>query len=248
MILLEMRGLSFGYGKGQPVIDDVFVTVSKGVHLGLVGESGSGKSTLLRLILGLVRPESGSIKFDGVQLEPADRRFMRKYRQSVQAVLQDPYSSLDPRQKVRDIVLEPLQSLGVPGNHRQMVAHALDAVGLPGNALERYPHTFSGGQRQRIAIARAIVARPQLLLADEAVSGLDLATRIRVIELLHRLSANLTVVFVSHDLAAVAALCEDIVILQQGRVVESGKTSAILQAPQHPYTRKLLASVPRLSV
>ena len=171
---------------------------------------------------------------------------MRNYRQSVQTVFQDPYSSLDPRQKVIDIIAEPLQSLRIPGDHRAAVEAALDAVGLPKDAIGRYPHEFSGGQRQRIAIARAIVARPQLVLADEAVSALDLSTRIRIVDLLKSLSQSLTLALVSHDLGVVASLCEQIVILEHGRIVEAGNTQSILAAPQHPYTKKLLASVPRM--
>jgi len=172
---------------------------------------------------------------------------MRDYRRNVQAVFQDPYSSLDPRQTVLGIISEPLESLGIAGDHRQMVSAALEAVGLEGNILGRYPHEFSGGQRQRIAIARAIVARPLLVLADEAVSALDLSTKVRIVDLFKQLAAQVTLLFVSHDLGVVAALCEEIVILERGRIVESGNTHEILKNPQHPYTRTLLASVPRMS-
>jgi ABC-type microcin C transport system duplicated ATPase subunit YejF len=171
---------------------------------------------------------------------------MRGYRRQVQAVFQDPYSSLDPRQNVHGIVSEPLRSLGVAGDRRALVAAALEEVGLDRDIVGRYPHEFSGGQRQRIAIARAIVARPKLLLADEAVSALDLSTRIRIVELFKRLSADMTLVFVSHDLSVVAALCDRIVILERGKIVEAGATRKILDDPQHPYTRKLLDSVPRM--
>jgi len=246
MTLIDMRDVSFGYSRQRQVLHGVSLTVRKGVSVGLVGESGSGKTTLLRLLLGLARPTSGSISFDGEKLDISSRGFMRGYRRSVQAVFQDPYSSLDPRQKVRDIICEPLQSLRIPGFHGEAVAAALDAVGLPADAANRYPHEFSGGQRQRIAIARAIVARPQLVLADEAVSALDLSTRIRIVELFKRLSQTMTLVFVSHDLGVVASLCEEIVILERGQIVESGNTRAILDAPKHPYTQKLLQSVPRM--
>jgi peptide/nickel transport system ATP-binding protein len=200
----------------------------------------------LRLLLGLTKPTGGGISFADAVLDPSSSSFMRSYRRSVQAVFQDPYSSLDPRQKVRDIISEPLQSLRIPGSHSEAVAAALDAVGLPADAINRYPHEFSGGQRQRIAIARAIVSGPQLVLADEAVSALDLSTRIRIVDLFKRLAENMTLVFVSHDLGVVASLCEEIIILERGRVVESGKTRKILAAPQHPYTQKLLQSVPRM--
>jgi ABC-type microcin C transport system duplicated ATPase subunit YejF len=172
---------------------------------------------------------------------------MRRFRREVQVVFQDPYSSLDPRQTVAAIVAEPLRSLKIAGDHRQMVRDALASVGLDADAAERYPHQFSGGQRQRIAIARAIVSGPRLLLADEAVSALDLTTRIRIVELLRQLCTRMSLVFVSHDIGVVAALCRRIVILEKGRIVEAGETATILRAPQHPYTRRLLQSVPRLS-
>jgi peptide/nickel transport system ATP-binding protein len=244
--MLDVRNVSFGYSRHRPVLDDVSLTIRRGINVGIVGESGSGKTTLLRLLLGLARPTSGTITFGDAVLDSSNRTFMRSYRKSVQTVFQDPYSSLDPRQSVMNIIAEPLQSLRIPGNRRQAVEAALEAVGLPRDAIDRYPHEFSGGQRQRIAIARAIVARPELVLADEAVSALDLSTRIRIVDLLKSLSQTITLVLVSHDLGVVASLCEEIVILERGRVVETGNTADILAAPRHDYTRKLLASVPRM--
>jgi len=246
MSIVSVENVSFGYGRDRLVLNDVSLTVKPGVSIGLVGESGSGKTTLLRLLLGLGKPSAGRILFGDKVLDAGNRGFMRDYRRNVQAVFQDPYSSLDPRQTVLGIISEPLQSLGIAGDHRQMVSAALEAVGLEGNILGRYPHEFSGGQRQRIAIARAIVARPQLVLADEAVSALDLSTKVRIVELFKQLAAQVTLLFVSHDLGVVAALCEEIVILERGRIVESGNTHEILKNPQHPYTRTLLASVPRM--
>ncbi|MGV8855839.1 MAG: ATP-binding cassette domain-containing protein [Devosia sp.] len=246
MSLFSVDHVSFGYGRNRLVLDDVSLTVQRGRSLGIVGESGSGKTTLLRLLLGLNRPTAGTIKFGDALLDTGDRGFMRRYRQSVQAVFQDPYSSLDPRQKVASIIAEPLRSLRIPGSVAESVKAALLSVGLSEDALSRYPHEFSGGQRQRIAIARAIVARPELVLADEAVSALDLSTRVRIVELLKTLAQTTTLLLVSHDLGVVAALCEDIVILQHGRIVESGKTRQILDAPQHSYTRQLIDSVPRM--
>ena len=246
MTLVSVDNVSFGYSRERLVLDGVSLTIRQGASVGLVGESGSGKTTLLRLLLGLARASSGRILFDGAQLEPRSHAFMRGYRRRVQAVFQDPYSSLDPRQSVLSIVSEPLRSLRIPGERRELVSAALESVGLDRNILGRYPHEFSGGQRQRIAIARAIVARPTLLLADEAVSALDLSTRVRIVELLKRLAADMTLVFVSHDLGVVAALCDEIVILERGRIVEAGPTRRILSDPQHQYTRTLLASVPRM--
>jgi len=247
MSLVSVERVGFGYTAGRRILEDVSLDIAPGDTVGLVGESGSGKTTLLRLLLGLVRPDSGTIRFDGAPLDPRDRAFMRGFRRQAQVVFQDPYSSLDPRQKVFSIVAEPLRSLRVPGDHAAMVGDALEAVGLERHAAGRYPHQFSGGQRQRIAIARAIVAGPRLLLADEAVSALDLTTRVRIVELFARLSRRMSLLFVSHDIGVVAALCRRIVILERGRIVEAGDTAAVLAAPQHPYTRKLLASVPRLS-
>lgn len=246
MSLFTLEHVQFGYARDRVVLDDINLTVARGRNLGIVGESGSGKTTLLRLLLGLNRPTGGSIRFGDRTLDPADRGFMRDYRRAVQAVFQDPYSSLDPRQKVGSIIAEPLRSLRIPGNDAKMVAAALESVGLSPDAVSRYPHEFSGGQRQRIAIARAIVARPEIVLADEAVSALDLSTRVRIVELFKTLAQSMTLVLVSHDLGVVAALCDDIVILERGKVVESGPTRAILAAPQHPYTRKLIESVPRM--
>jgi peptide/nickel transport system ATP-binding protein len=244
--ILRLDHVSFSYNRHRQVLDDVSMSVRQGANVGIVGESGSGKTTLLRLLLGLAKPSKGTIRFGEVVLNAGDSDFMRQYRRSVQAVFQDPYSSLDPRQRVEAIISEPLESLRIPGSRLEMVEAALVSVGLSKDAMRRYPHEFSGGQRQRIAIARAIVARPQLVLADEAVSALDLSTRIRIVDLLKQLGQTMTLVFVSHDLGVVAALCEEIVILERGKIVESGKTRQILAAPSHPYTKKLIDSVPRM--
>lgn len=244
--VMQLERVRYAYPRSAPVLDDISFTIPKGVNIGIVGESGAGKTTLLRLMLGLLSPSAGTIRFRGSSVRPGDRVFMRDFRRSVQTIFQDPYSSLDPRQPVRSIVAEPLRSLRIPGHHEQQVSDALASVGLDRDVLNRMPHEFSGGQRQRIAIARAIVAEPELVLADEPVSALDLSTRIRIIDLLKELSLRLTVVLVSHDLTVVAALCPSMVVLDRGNVVEHGDTHHIIQAPEHPYTRKLLSSVPRL--
>ena len=246
MSLLNVDRLRFSYGAAAPVLEDVSFTLEASTTLGLVGESGSGKTTLLRLLLGLNRPDSGDIVFDGQHLDAGNRQFMQGYRRQVQAVFQDPYSSLDPRQTVLRIISEPIRALNLPGDRRELVQVALTSVGLEPTILDRYPHEFSGGQRQRIAIARALVAKPRLLLADEAVSALDLSTRVRIVALFRQLASSLTLVFVTHDIGVVAALCDEVVILQHGRIAERGPTRHILNAPQHPYTRSLLASVPRM--
>ncbi|CAN7284561.1 ATP-binding cassette domain-containing protein [Rhizobium sp. LjRoot30] len=246
MTLLDLAGISFGYTTAKTVLHDVDLVVTAGSNLGIVGESGSGKTTLLKLLLGLERVSAGAISFRGERLDTGNRPFMRGFRRSVQAVFQDPYSSLDPRQRVFDIIAEPLRSLKIETDVQAAVAQALHDVDLPADAAQRYPHEFSGGQRQRIAIARAIVANPDLIIADEVVSALDLTTRTRIIDLLRTLSARTTFIVVSHDIALVALLCEKLVVLEKGRIVEQGKTRDILARPAHPYTQKLLAGTPRM--
>ena len=249
MTLLELRGAGFAYGSRR-VLDDVSLRIDEGDSLGLVGESGAGKSTILRLMLGLTAPRDGQVLFEGAPLALRDRAQMRRFRASVQPVFQDPYSSLDPRQRIDRIVGEPLRSLGLASgaDAQRRIAEALDSVGLPADTARRYPHEFSGGQRQRIAIARAVVSRPRVLLADEPVSALDVTTRVQVLELLDRLRREngLALVMVSHDLTAIASACDRTVVLKDGRVVEQGATSAVLHAPQDPYTRALVDAVPRL--
>lgn len=249
MTLLEARGVDFSYGK-RLTLSGVDIAVSAGESVGIVGESGAGKSTLLALLLGLASPQRGEVRFDGEPLRLRDRALMRRFRAGVQAVFQDPYSSLDPRQRVDRIVAEPLESLGLARGEeaRQRVREALESVGLPEDAAERYPHEFSGGQRQRIAIARATVVQPRVLIADEPVSALDVSTRTQVIELVNELRAEygLALVMVSHDLGAVAATCERTVVLEAGRVVEAGDTASVLAAPRETYTQRLIAAIPRL--
>ncbi|GAA2568276.1 ABC transporter ATP-binding protein [Winogradskya consettensis] len=242
--LLSADHVGYSYRGGSPALTDVSLAVHAGDNVALVGESGAGKTTLLRLLLGLTTPTTGTIQYAG---SPLTRRNLRDYRRAVQAVFQDPYSSLDPRHRVGRIVAEPLRGLGL-GTDPARVAAALDAVGLPADATTRYPHEFSGGQRQRIAIARAIVCNPGVLLADEPVSALDLTTRVRIVDLLASLCADraLTILLVSHDLGVVAELCSHTAVLEHGRIVEQGPTSTILGSPSHPYTRRLLQSVPRL--
>ena len=246
MTLFEMQNVSFSYSRGQPVLKDVTLDIQAGHNLGIVGESGSGKTTILRLLLGLERPTSGTIRLKNEVVDPSNRTFIRTFRRTVQAVFQDPYSSLDPRQSIFEIIAEPIRSLKIPGDTKATIVKALASVDLPEDAGSRYPHEFSGGQRQRIAIARAIVSQPNIILADEVVSALDLSTRVRIVALLKELSQNVTLVLVSHDISLVALLCKEIVILEHGRIVESGPTDEVLGNPKHPYTRKLLESTPRL--
>lgn len=245
--ILSFDHVDFAYRADRPVLTDVSLAIAAGESVGLVGESGAGKSTLLQLALGLRTPSSGAVRFEGTPL-PTRRGSLRGFRQAVQPIYQDPFSSLDPRMKVGDAIAEPLRSLGAEGDRRERVAGLLADVGLPADAAERFPEAFSGGQRQRIAIARALAPSPRLLLADEPVSALDTSVRMQVIDLLRTLSdeRGIGMLLVSHDLTIVAALCTRIAVLDGGHIVEVGKTADVLSQPQHPYTARLLASVPRL--
>ena len=247
--LIEARGVDFSYGK-RLTLEGIDLAIGAGDSVGIVGESGAGKSTLLALLLGLASPSHGTILFEGAPLRLRDRPLMRRFRGSVQAVFQDPYSSLDPRQRVDRIVAEPLESLGLARGSaaRARVAAALESVGLPADAGTRYPHEFSGGQRQRIAIARATVVAPRVLIADEPVSALDVSTRTQVIDLVNSLreTHGLALVMVSHDLGSVAATCERTAVLEKGRLVEVGPTRDMLVSPREEYTRSLISAIPRL--
>lgn len=246
MTLFHIKDVSYAYAGGQTVLHDVSLRLEAGESLGILGESGSGKSTLLRLMLGLDRPTGGEVWADGRRLDLSDRHRMQDHRRFVQPVFQDPYTSLDPRMRIGRALAEPMAALGLSGDQDAEVARVLAAVGLPPDSALRAPRAFSGGQRQRIAIARALIARPKVLLADEPVSALDLSTRVRIIDLLSELKRDLTLVMVSHDIAVVAALCSHMIVLEKGRIVESGRLRDILDAPRHPYTQRLLASLPRL--
>lgn len=222
------------------------LAVREGEALGLVGPSGSGKSTVLSLLLAVERPDRGEVLFDGAPL--TGRQRVRQARQAVQYVPQDPASSLDPRRTVERQLREPLRRFGVPGDHGRLVRDALEQVGLGAEHLGRRAHELSGGQAQRVAIARALVTRPRLLLADEAVSGLDLPLRQQVLELLkeQHVREGLGLLFVSHDLTAVRFLCDRALVLEHGRVVEEGPAGRLLDTPRHPTTQELVDAVPRL--
>jgi peptide/nickel transport system ATP-binding protein len=227
----------------------VDLELAEGGSVGIVGESGSGKSTLVRLLLALDRADTGAVTYRGRPVSPGPPRTLRWFRREVQVVLQDPFASLDPRMRVADIIAEPLECLDVPGDHVVRVTELLGAVGLdPATAKDRYPHEFSGGQRQRIAIARALAPAPRVLVGDEPLSALDVAVRGQVMDLLRGLATDLglALVLVSHDIGAVHRLCEQVVVLHEGAVVERGRTADVLAAPEHPYTRRLLAAVPQL--
>ena len=246
------------YGRGDRrvvALDDVSLEVQPGARLGIVGESGSGKSTLLRLMAALDRPTSGSVHFAGRVVSGVAERELGFLRRSVQMVFQDPRSSLNPRMTVRRIITEPLRSHLIRAELQTMDAEArvrelMEAVELPYALADRYPHEFSGGQRQRIAIARALAPNPEVLIADEPVSALDVSVRAQVLNLLRGLveQFGLTLVFVSHDLTVVRHVCAETIVMRRGRIIERGHTEQVYTDPADDYTRALLAAVPRFRV
>lgn len=231
-----------------PALDQVSFHVAAGDTVGIVGRSGSGKSTLLSALLALTRLDEGSITLGTREVRPGSIRSLRWFRRRVQYVPQDPGASLDPRMTVEQLVREPLMRLDVAGDHRALVGAALHDVGLETGLNHRRPRELSGGQAQRVAIARALATNPDFLLADEPISGLDLPMRNHIIGLLAALAKDrgLGLVFVSHDLDAVARLCRRSIVLSAGRIVDGGDTPALLTAPTHPATQELVAAIPRL--
>ena len=243
------RGL---FTRARPVqaVTDVSLSLGRGETVGLVGESGSGKSTLGRMLLGLLPPSEGQVWFDGVDLAratPAERRVLRR---RMQIVFQDPHSSLDPRRTIGAQIADgpTIHALVPPAERRAQVEALLGQVGLAPMHADRYPHEFSGGQRQRIGIARALATNPEFLVADEPVSALDVSVQAQVLALLADLRSRfgLALLFISHDLAVVRSLCDRVVVLYLGRVMESGPVAQVLEAPRHPYTQALLSAAPSL--
>ena len=230
-------------------VDDVSLSIFEGEILGVVGESGSGKSTLAKNILRLINPTSGSIELFGTKLASLSKKEMKKARKKMQVVFQDPYSSLNPRMTVFEVLAEPLSSFFpkmTQDSVEQDVQSAILEVGLDVSFLGRYPHELSGGQCQRVAIARALMPKPQLLICDEAVSALDASIRAEIIDLLLSIKQKrkLTMVFIAHDLAVVKKICDRVVVMQKGKIIESGKTEDVFYNPKEPYTKQLLDSVP----
>ncbi len=237
------RGMTLGRARGWiKAVDGVSVQVAEGETLGIVGESGSGKTTLARIFLLLERPTAGSLLFDGQPTATFTRTDLARYRRAVQAVFQDPYSSLDPRMRVEHIVAEPLPPDG--GAVRERVAEVLQQVGLRRDSGALYPHEFSGGQRQRIAIARALVTSPRLIVLDEPVSALDVSIRAQILNLLKGLQEELGLAYVmiSHDLAAARFLATRLAVMYAGRLLETGECDAVYTEPLHPYTQALLSA------
>jgi len=271
---LEIRNLTKVFSGGIRAVDDVSLDIQAGETLGLVGESGSGKSTLGRLILRLIEPTSGSIRYEGRDLLAATSGEMRGLRRDMQIIFQDPFASLDPRFRVEDVIAEPLiihgadPDLYVDGRPRKLapgaversgrskpdigsrVSELLRAVGLDESARSRYPHEFSGGQRQRIGIARALALRPKFIVCDEPVSALDVSVGAQIVNLLAQLQRDfgLTYLFISHSMPVVRYLSTRIAVMYKGKIVEIGSTDLITNTPIHPYTRSLLEATPQLSV
>ena len=258
MPLLEAENLKVHYrvaGRGLrsahvQAVDGVSLTIAAGESLGLVGETGCGKSTLGRAIVGLVEPAAGTLKLNDTTLPPPGARQWKPLRPKLQMIFQDPQASLNPRMKIRALLAEPLQihSIGDAAAIAQAVAAIVREVGLDAAALDKYPHEFSGGQRQRLSIARAIILKPQLIVADEPVSALDVSVQAQILNLLAELkqTRRLSYLFISHDLAVVSHICERVAVMYLGRIVETAPTAQLFAHPKHPYTQALLAAVPEV--
>ncbi len=261
MALVEVRNLArifdfsesaFGNRSAGQIraVDDVSLDIEQGETLGLIGESGSGKSTLGRLVLRLIEPTSGSIRFEGNDLIAASGSELRSLRRNMQIIFQDPFGSLDPRFCVEDVIAEPLiihDNLSREAR-RQRVAELLRAVGMDVSAMSRYPHEFSGGQRQRIGIARALALRPKFIVADEPVSALDVSVGAQIVNLLQKLQVKLglTYLFISHSMPVVRYLSTRIAVMYRGKIVEIGTSDEITANPKDPYTRNLLSATPKI--
>jgi oligopeptide transport system ATP-binding protein len=257
-ILLKAEGLTKHFssrpslfGSERPVlraVDGVDLEVRQGETLGIVGESGCGKSTMGRLLVRLLDATGGKVEFDGVDLLSLRGRALTAVRRDFGMVFQDPWASLDGRMTVRDIIAEPLDihRAATGAERRQRVAELLEVVGLPASAADKHPHQFSGGQRQRIGIARALSLKPRFVVLDEAVSALDVSVQAQILQLLGDLQAEfgLTFLFISHNLAVVRNVADRVAVMYLGRIVESGPTQALFDAPRHPYTQALLSAIP----
>ena len=234
--------------KTVQAIRGVSFVLNKGETLGLVGESGCGKSTTGRAAIRLIEPSSGSIEYDGVDLAPVGARDMRRLRQDLQIIFQDPYASLDPRMTVEQILTEPLgiQKIGTSAERRERVMDIIAEVGLQAAHAARYPHEFSGGQRQRIGIARSLILNPKMIVADEPVSALDVSVQAQIINLMQDVKAKhgMSYIFISHDLSVVKHICDRVAVMHLGEVVETASRDALYEEPLHPYTKALMSAIP----
>jgi len=247
--LLQVTSLHRSFNRqGPAAVADVSFSLQRGTTTSLVGESGSGKSTTARIILALEQASSGSVHFDGMEVLGAGRRELQGYRRRVQLVYQNPYAALDPRHDLLTIISEPLRAFGIGHrrDHQARVLELLGRVGLPGDLLHRRPAQLSGGQRQRVAIARALAAQPELLVLDEPLSALDAPVQAQVLDLLQQLQQDLglTYLFISHDLATVRGISDQVLVMSQGRLVDQGPTEQVFERPQSEYTRRLLEDMP----
>ncbi|WFU06529.1 ATP-binding cassette domain-containing protein (plasmid) [Rhizobium sp. CB3171] len=249
--LLSVRDLGKHYtsrGMKLNVLQNISFDIAKGEVVGLVGESGSGKTTIGRSILRLVEPSAGSVRFDGVELTTLSASALRRTRPRMQYIFQDPFASLSPRMTIGEILTEGLkiQCIGTGKERLERARSALAQVDLPVDAINRYAHEFSGGQRQRIGIARALTLSPEFIVADEPVSALDVSIQAQIINLLRELQMRLglTMLFISHDLAVVEYICDRVIVLYLGRIMEIAPSADLYASPQHPYTRALLSAIP----
>lgn len=247
------RGRMFARGAGVTALTDVSFEVEPGEILGIVGESGCGKSTLARIIVGLEQASGGRlVAGDTALIDVSEGVFVPPAVRRIQMVFQDPYSSLNPRMKVGDVISEGLRIAGETNRNRltERVAEMLRLVGMPADAASRFPFQFSGGQRQRIGIARALITEPRILIADEAVSALDVSVQMQILNLLLDIRDRLeiAVLFISHDIGVIEYLCDNVIVLSQGKIVESGSASTVIADPGHAYTKKLIDAVPRIGI
>jgi oligopeptide/dipeptide ABC transporter ATP-binding protein len=254
--LLTVSGLAKEFvikGNKQKIkaVDGVSFTLNAGETLGVVGESGSGKSTLGRLVLRLLEPTAGEITFDGEKISELKPKELRAARRQMQMIFQDPFASLDPRMTIEALIREPLDihKIGTDSERSEMVKNIVGHVGLTPDALTRYPHEFSGGQRQRISIARAIITRPKLIVADEPVSALDVSIQSQILNLMLdlRKEMNLTYIFISHDLSVIQHIADKVAVMYLGKIVEFASVEDIFSNPQHPYTQALISAVPQIN-
>ena len=249
-ISIENLSKTFHTNMGDvQAVSDVSFSLQKGSIVGLVGESGSGKTTLGRCILRLIEPSSGSVKLEGNNLLELSNKKLREIRKRMQIIFQDPFSSLNPRMRIKDIIAEGIKvhdKLSSENERFNRVAELMEEVGLQSDQMSRYPHEFSGGQRQRVGIARALAVNPEFIVADESVSALYVSVQAQILNLMLSLrdKHNLTILFIAHDLSVVEYLCDQVVVLYLGKVVESGNAKDVYSNPQHPYTRALMSAVP----